>query len=244
MSDRSEDGGELHAGETYVASSGRCRFIATTRLDWCVCPVTKGYIGVDFAAGEEHAFERLEWKNKNRSTGFGFVVRTADGDAYLMPHLFERYCEVMGASVPDGWEASPPRGEAGQQTAVPPPASRPRPTVRPVRVVNVKGLNKPEQRKGIVYVGRKFAGWPEHELHNPFKPAAGEPIGTCLGKYRASLLARLTLEDDLAALWAETERGKRPLGCWCCTAVAGDGSEVVCHAQILAEMLAERFSKE
>jgi hypothetical protein len=26
--------------------------------------------------------------------GTGFVVRTGDGDAYLMPHLFERYCEV------------------------------------------------------------------------------------------------------------------------------------------------------
>ena len=216
MSDRPEDGGEGHAGETYVASSGRCRFITAAVGDdrlTCVCPATGGYIGVDFAAGEEHAFDRLQWRNKNGSHGYGFVVRTGDGDAHLMPHLFERYCEVVGSAG----EGAAVRGSAGQQESAPPPPAPPRPTTpvqRPIRVVNVKGMNKPDQRKGVVYVGRKFAGWPEHELHNPFKPVAGESPGACLAKYKARVLSRLTLEEDLAALWAETGCGKKPLGCW------------------------------
>jgi hypothetical protein len=105
-------------------------------------------------------------------------------------------------------------------------------------------MNKPEQRARVVYVGRKFAGWPEHEFHNPFKPVPGEPVGACLARYKAKVLARLTLEEDLAALWEETGCGKKPLGCWCVDASAGDGSEVVCHGQVLAELLSERFGEK
>lgn len=113
-----------------------------------------------------------------------------------------------------------------------------------IRVVNCRGLNSPEQRAGIVYCGRPFAGWKGHGLANPFKPRLGDPVGTCLAKYRAWLLARPTLETDLAALWEQTRRGELPLGCWCASATAGDGSELVCHAQVLAEMLRERFANQ
>jgi len=98
-----------------------------------------------------------------------------------------------------------------------------------IRVVNVRGMNKPEQRTGIAYCGRPFAGWKGHPLSNPFKPeplGAGGAcqqttedrrqkfLGTCLGKYREWLLARPTLDADLAALWEETQHGALPLGCW------------------------------
>lgn len=251
MSDRSSEAGENHAGETYVAYSGRCRIKAACQLTCVAVPpdadaggehIAGAYIGVAFQAGEEHVYDRLQWRNKDGSPGGGFVVRTGDGDAHLMGYLFERFCEVVR-------EAGIGRGQTPAQESVPRPqqAVLPRPpvpsTARRIRVVNVKGLNKPEQRAGIVYVGRKFAGWPEHELHNPYKPKEGEPVGTCLAKYKAGLLARLTLDADLAALWEECGCGKRPLGCWCVAAAvtAGDGSELVCHGQVLAEMLHERF---
>lgn len=125
-----------------------------------------------------------------------------------------------------------------------------------IRIVNVRGVNKPEERSQVVYCGRPFTGWKGHPLGNPFKPSyqtfdtdtreecAGERargIRSCLDRYRAWLLARPTLEADLAALWEETGHGAKPLGCWCVNAVAGDGSPVVCHAQIIGEMLRERF---
>ncbi len=240
MSDRPTDGGENHGDETYIAYSGRCRILASCSL---ICveppPDSLAYIVVTFEAGEEHAYDRMQWRNKDGSHGGGFVVRTGDGDAHLMPYLFERVCEVIGGR---------PRVKVVEVAKVEPvaeplrePVSTASPPSRPIRVINVKGLNKPEQRANIVYVGRKFAGWPEHELHNQFKPKEGEPVGECLRKYKARLLNRLTLEEDLTSLWEECRCGARPLGCWCCNAVAGDGSEVVCHGQVLAEMLRERF---
>lgn len=110
-----------------------------------------------------------------------------------------------------------------------------------IRVVNVRGFNRPDQRAGVVYVGRPFAGWRGHPLGNPFRP---RQVPDALGAYRAWLLARPTLEADLAALWTEMEQGAKPLGCWCVTAAAGDGSPVVCHAQVLAQLLQERSARE
>lgn len=110
-----------------------------------------------------------------------------------------------------------------------------------IRVVNVTGMNRPEQRAGVVYCGRPFAGWAGHPLANPFRVRLGDPRRVCLEKYREWLLARPTLEADLAALWEQTRRGELPLGCWCTTASTGTWGLVVCHAQILAEMLHERF---
>lgn len=110
-----------------------------------------------------------------------------------------------------------------------------------IRVIDVRALRTPEQRAGVCYCGRSFAGWHKHPLANPFRPGVGGTVGPCLERYRAWLLERPTLEADLAALWEETGHGAKPLGCWCVSATAGDGSEVVCHGQILAEMLRERF---
>lgn len=110
-----------------------------------------------------------------------------------------------------------------------------------IRVVKVNALRTPDQRAGVVYCGRPWAGWTGHPLANPFRPRNGMTAPECLDRYRSWLLARPTLEADFAALWAETRHGELPLGCWCTNATAGDGSPVVCHAQILAEMLRERF---
>lgn len=110
-----------------------------------------------------------------------------------------------------------------------------------IRVANVRGLNKPEERAGVVYVGRAFAGWPGHALGNPLRPHYFASLDACLAGYRSWLLLRPTLEVDLASLWEETGHGSRPLGCWCVNAVVGDGQPVCCHAQVLAEMLHERF---
>lgn len=109
-----------------------------------------------------------------------------------------------------------------------------------IRVVNVKGLNKPDQRAGVVYCGRPFAGWKGHQLGNPFRPRAGFDA---VQAYRQWLLGRPVQEVEraLADLWEETGHGAKPLGCWCVDATAGDGSPVVCHAQVLAELLRERF---
>ncbi len=116
-----------------------------------------------------------------------------------------------------------------------------------MRVINVRGL-KGAGRRGVVYCGRPFAGWVGHALANPFKP---KPYGNggasqtqmdlhaereraeCIAKYRAYLLARPTLEADLAALWEECQHGALPLGCWC----APDS----CHCDVLAELLTERY---
>ena len=113
----------------------------------------------------------------------------------------------------------------------------------PIRVVSVKGLRTPEQRAGVVYVGRQFAGWPNSGWGNPFKPRAGFDA---VAAYREHL-ARVEADDPtsfaaaLRMLWDRTDCGAKPLGCWCCDATAGDGSPVVCHAQVLAELLRERF---
>ena len=124
-----------------------------------------------------------------------------------------------------------------------------------IRVVNVRGI-KGEARDGVCYVGRLWAGWLAHPLGNPFKPesvGAGGAcqqttelrrqkfLADCLNKYRAYLATMPDLEERLAALWEECDRGAKPLGCWCTDATAGDGSPCVCHAQVLAEMLRERF---
>lgn len=135
----------------------------------------------------------------------------------------------------------------------------------PIRVVNVRGLRTAEERAAVVYVGRPFAGWPGHALANPFRvhrPRSVDPLGpqwagaewdeddeararaACLDKYRVMLaaLGEPILAAGLAALWAETGGGRKPLGCWCASSVVGDGQPVVCHAQILAAMLTERFA--
>ena len=114
-----------------------------------------------------------------------------------------------------------------------------------IRVIDVAGLNKPAERAKVVYVGRPFAGWKGHALANPFKvdPQNGIAVGKCLEKYRQHLAWMPDLEAALAELWEECEHGEKPLGCWCIDAVVGDGQPVVCHAQILAGMLQERFAE-
>lgn len=111
-----------------------------------------------------------------------------------------------------------------------------------IRVVNVRGLKGADRRAAVAYVGRRCAGWRGHPLGNPFRPEPPGGMADCLARYREWLQARPTLDADLAALWDECDRGAKPLGCWCVTAVAGDGQEIVCHAQILAAHLAERFA--
>lgn len=114
-----------------------------------------------------------------------------------------------------------------------------------IRVVNVKGL-RGEARAGVVYVGRQFAGWPNSGWGNPYKPRPGFDAVAAVAAYREHL-ARVEADDPeafayvLRVTWDRTEGGAKPLGCWCVDATAGDGSPVVCHAQVLAELLADRF---
>lgn len=111
-----------------------------------------------------------------------------------------------------------------------------------VRVIDVRGLRTREARAQVCYCGRAFAGWPQSRWHNPF-PAPKHP--DALAKFRdylAEMDARHELGGYLADLWEACGRGRLPLGCWCGSFVAGDGSEVRCHAQILAELLLDRFA--
>lgn len=112
--------------------------------------------------------------------------------------------------------------------------------IRVIKVNNLRG----DDRKGVVYVGRAFAGWPAHPLGNPFRPLRNELPGSALRHYRDWIEKRSQRDKLLADLWEQTKHGSLPLGCWCVDATAGDGSPLVCHAQILAELLSERFGSE
>jgi hypothetical protein len=121
-----------------------------------------------------------------------------------------------------------------------------------IRIVNVRKLWTPEQRVAVVYVGRAFAGWSSSPWGNPFrlppdgvtpsKKSKEEKVRDCLTKFHAH--AKAQKPEWLAELWEKTQHGALPLGCWCCDAVVGDESSIVCHAQILGMMLVERFVKE
>lgn len=95
-----------------------------------------------------------------------------------------------------------------------------------------------------LYVGRQMGRRPGSPLGNPFKPAAGEPVGTCLGRYRAWLFSHIRNRDTavLAALAAVTDDAV--LGCWC-TSLTGEAvfaEPEVCHAQVVAK--AARWVRE
>jgi hypothetical protein len=106
-----------------------------------------------------------------------------------------------------------------------------------IRVVNVKGMNTPEKRAAVCYVGRRFAGWP----HTPF---GNHGHHGCPGEFRAHLkgLPPDQLNNMLHALWEACDRGAKPLGCWCLEWAAGGGPTPGCHAAVWAELLAERFA--
>lgn len=109
-----------------------------------------------------------------------------------------------------------------------------------IRVVDVRRLRTPEQRAGVYYCGRRFAGWPGSPHCNPFKASQGvDPLLA----FRVWLdkLPDQIYRTYLADLWAGCEQGRKPLGCWCIDATHGDGQPVVCHAQVLAARLAERY---
>lgn len=122
-----------------------------------------------------------------------------------------------------------------------------------IRIVKVNGL-KGDARAGVCYVGRAFAGWPASLWGNPFKPKSpgsgahcvnlervnrDRAVEDCLSKFRAH--AETHGPEYLASLWEACEHGTKPLGCWCIDATHGDGQPIVCHAQVLAEMLNARF---
>lgn len=110
-----------------------------------------------------------------------------------------------------------------------------------IRVVKVNNLRTPEQRAGVCYIGRAFAGWPASLWGNPFKVDSSRNWGirTCLEKFTKH--ADMMPHSWLMNLWEACEQGAKPLGCWCIDATHGDGQPVVCHGQILAAMLHERF---
>ena len=108
-----------------------------------------------------------------------------------------------------------------------------------VTVVKVNGLRTPEQRAGVVYCGRGFAGWPASRWANPFRPRPGGPVGTCLGEFREYAMSQSPAW--WADLWAATDSGRLPLGCYCYAGPAEAGVGV-CHAAILGAELNRRFA--
>lgn len=106
-----------------------------------------------------------------------------------------------------------------------------------ITVVNVKNLRTHDQRAGVCYVGRAFAGWPASPWGNPHK-----------GQYAlANFAGWLTNHPDreklLADLWEACEHGAKPLGCWCVPEPwpVNLDHQHVCHAQILAVELLLKF---
>lgn len=123
-----------------------------------------------------------------------------------------------------------------------------------IRVVNVRGLCG-NDRLGICYVGRGCAGWHQSKWHNPFRVGDKSPNNykVTMDAEHALQLFRDMCESKreggsigvwLAELWEACGHGGKPLGCWCVNATHGDGTPVVCHAQILAELLVEWIDKE
>lgn len=119
-----------------------------------------------------------------------------------------------------------------------------------IRVVNVTAANLRKlglTPADVCYVGRagRFHQWPASKWANPYRPrrrngvTADSAIAECLRVFRK--YAESHAEWWLAELWEACQHGAKPLGCWCIDATHGDGQPVVCHAQILAEILAERF---
>lgn len=113
----------------------------------------------------------------------------------------------------------------------------PPPVPAPVAVVRVNGLRTPLARAGVVYVGRAFASWPESPWHNPYRPSSGG-VSACLGRFREYMLAKPA--EWWADLWAATDHGRLPLGCWCYEGPAASGVGV-CHAAALACELNHRY---
>ncbi len=124
-----------------------------------------------------------------------------------------------------------------------------------IRVANVRNLRTREGGRCVVYCGRRCNGWAQSEWHNPFRVGDVSPNNHrvtidrehALELFRAyldSMEEAHTLGGYLARLWEACERGTKPLGCWCCDVSIGDGSPVVCHAQILGALLVERFVKK
>lgn len=110
-----------------------------------------------------------------------------------------------------------------------------------IRVVNVKGFASDEKRGGVAYVGPACFGWLRHPLCNPAALSAYYSRDQCLAAYREHIAKMPDLEKRLAELWEECQHGARPLGCWCVDDPGPGTSAPVCHAQILAELLRERF---
>ena len=108
-----------------------------------------------------------------------------------------------------------------------------------VRVVKVNGLRTPEQRAGVVYVGRAFAGWPASPWGNPFRPGQGF---NAVERFDEWFAKKPDAAELLRQLWNATGQGAKPLGCWCVNARVGDGQPEVCHAQVLARLLTEMQS--
>ena len=110
-----------------------------------------------------------------------------------------------------------------------------------VTVVKVNGLRTPEQRAGVVYVGRRFAGWPASPWANPYRVRANARPGQLTHVlYDFGVYARAKPDSWWADLWAACGQGRLPLGCWCFSGPADDGQHL-CHAAILGEELNLRF---
>jgi len=146
-----------------------------------------------------------------------------------------RYARRTGKRVVFFWPDGSVTEDQGRERHMSTEMHEP-PAVR-IRVVRVNRLRTPEQRATVVYCGRAFAGWPASSWQNPYSVTQ---YPDALARFRS--LAADQPPAWLDSLWTACDRGRLPLGCWCVEAVAGDGSSVVCHAQILAEMLRERFA--
>jgi hypothetical protein len=114
-----------------------------------------------------------------------------------------------------------------------------------LRVVNVRKLKTPEQRAGVVYVGRACGGWPASKYRNPHKlkqfATPGDRVA-CVELFACDFLARSSaaIVADLKELYTLSDRGRLPLGCWCCdwNPAAPRGGELpACHAVELAKLV-------
>ena len=115
-----------------------------------------------------------------------------------------------------------------------------------IRIVNVRKLRTPVEMQSCVYVGRPCGMWRGTIWGNPYKVGGygNWSVQRCLDAYRHYLTVMTPpekLDAMLKVLWEACDQGALPLGCWCTEATHGDGSPIVCHAQILAALLVDRF---
>lgn len=107
-------------------------------------------------------------------------------------------------------------------------SSKNRENLGTIEVIDVRGLSG-EERQGIDYIGRDFAGWKAAPLGNPFKTIA--PYKEWLW---AEMRKKSQAYQQMIILADKVQSGQAiRLGCWC----KSKGADTPCHGDVVKAAL-------